>query len=122
MKSKVITRGAIQEMIVETAKYLKTKKEITEKALELENTLKSLEENYNGFASSFGFQSPGDVSNKTKTGFVGDNGPLTRLSKLGAEIQDELKKSEEGSIELDEMAKLKEEIAALKSENEKLKK
>ena len=84
---KTITEGAVKQMIEETAKYMKAKQDIWSKAVELEEELKSLNEAHRGFAASFGFETPGDTSNKTKTGFVQDNGPISSLTSLGAEIQ-----------------------------------
>ena len=125
---KIITSDAVKEMIAETAKYLKKRKQIAERASGLEKELKMIEENFGGLANSFGFGHASDMSNKTKTGFVNTNTP--RLTQLGAEIQAEMErvKVEEENQKImsedliDEVKKMKEEIEALKQENKKLKK
>ena len=71
---------------------------------------------------SFGFQGPSDNSNKTKTGFVNDFQNISRIAELEKEMQAEeeaAKTIQEDTV--DEMTKLKEEIEALKKENEELK-
>jgi hypothetical protein len=125
--TKVITPEVVKELIAETATYLQKKEEVIKKVLELEAELKVMSENYQGFAGAFGFATPGDISNKSKTGFVTDS-PVGRISQLGAEIEQAMKASEPEStptINEDvmlEISKMKEEIAALKKENAKLKK
>lgn len=115
MKKQIITPDAVKEMIAETAKFLKTKKEIAKKALQLEGELKSLNENFGTFTNSFGFKSDNDMSNKSKTGFVEPIGPFSNLSELGAEITAELNKTDDTET-LDEVAKLRLEVESLKAE------
>lgn len=120
---KTITEGAVKQMIEETAKYMKAKNDIWAQAVELEGKLKSLNEGHRGFAASFGFDVPGDTSNVTKTGFVQDNGPISNLTSLGAEIQaavaEETAKAEEAkAMNEDVMTQLQElraELAELKA-------
>lgn len=127
--TKVITPEVVKELIAETAVYLQKKEEIVKKAIELENELKTISENYQGFAGAFGFQTPGDVSNRSKTGFVTDS-PVGRISQLGAEIEQAMQATETEAITTPtinedvmlEISKMKEEIEALKKENAKLKK
>jgi len=124
-KNKTITAENIKEIIFKTAVYLKERKEIADKALELENELKTLEESYQGMTGSFGFSSPESASNKSKTGFKNDF-YFARLSELGAEIQSEMQKQNQDNVLnedlIDEVKKLKSENEALKKENENLKK
>ncbi len=124
---KTITEGAVKQMISETAKYMKSKDEIWQKAISLEKELISLNESHRGFAASFGFASPNDASNSTKTGFAKDSGPISNLSSLGAEIQAAVEAeaaadAEAKSMNEDVMTQLKElraELADLKSKKKK---
>ncbi len=124
---KTITEGAVKEMISETAKYMKAKNDIWEKAIALEGELKSLNEAHRGFAASFGFATPGDASNSTKTGFANDMGPISNLTSLGAEIQAAVEaeaaaEEEAKAMNEDVMTQLKElraELAELKSTKKK---
>jgi len=117
-------------MIAEEAKFTKARNTIWEKALELENELKSLNEGHRGFMSSFGFEAPGDSSNVTKTGFVSNEGPISSLSSLGAEIQAAHEAAVEAEAKnealnedlMNVVAEMKQRIEALEKENKDLKK
>jgi len=84
---KTITEGAVIKMIEETAKFKTAKSDIWNKAIALNTELKTLEEGHQGFAATFGFDTAGDTSRVSKTGFVQDMGPISSLTSLGAEIQ-----------------------------------
>ena len=117
---KTITEGAVKQMISETAKYMKAKDDIWNKAISLNTELKSLNEGMREFSGSFGFEAPGDNSKVSKTGFVTDNGPISQLSSLGAEIQaaNEAAIAEEASVKAmneDVMTQLQELRAELKA-------
>jgi hypothetical protein len=72
------------------------------------------------WVGTFGFQGPSDNSNKTKTGFVNDFQNISHIAELEREMQsEETPTIQEDTI--DEVTKLKEEIEALKKENEQLK-
>lgn len=115
---KAITEGAVKQLISETAKYLKKKEEIWVKALQLEKELKTLNESHNTLTTSFGFDNQNDKSKSTKSGFVKDNGPISNLTSLGAEIQE----AKEKALAEEEMNKdLPQKIQELKNEIEKLK-
>ena len=123
--TKVITPEVVKELISETTKFLKKREEAKEKLIGLEQELKTIEESYQSFAGAFGFVAPGDLGNRSKTGFVTDS-PVGRVSELGAEIEQAMKSTDETpSINedvMDELKKMKAEIAELKKENAKLKK
>jgi len=123
---KTITEGAVIKMIEETAKFKTAKKEIWKKAIALNEELKTLQEGHQGFAASFGFDTAGDTSNVSKTGFVQDIGPISSLTSLGAEIQAaneaaiaaEAKAAEDAAINenmVDVIKELQKEIASLKA-------
>ena len=111
---KKITPSAIKAAIVEQALKIKRKKELYENVLSINNELKQLNEV--GMIGGFGFQMPGDVSNKTKTGFV-ETPNISHIAELEKEMQVEPIKEDM----LDEVSRLKEELATLKQENETLK-
>lgn len=113
---KIITPSSIKEAIVEEALRIKRKKEIYESVISFNKELKQLNEV--GMVGSFGFQSNSDVSNVSKTGFINDFQNISHIADLEREMGAEQTITEDV---VDEVSKLKEEIAALKKENENLK-
>ena len=111
-----LTTSVIKNAIVQEALKRKEKKALYESVKEINNKLKQLNEV--NWVGTFGFQSPSDTTNKTKTGFVEDFQDISHIAELEREMREETPLQEEV---MDEMTKLKEEIAALKKENEKLK-
>lgn len=116
---KKITPSSIKAAIVEEALKLKRKKELYESVLSINTELKQLNEV--GWVGTFGFQSPNDVSNKSKTGFVNDFQNISHIAQLERDMQQKDEANTLKEEELNEVNKLKEEIAALKKENEELK-
>lgn len=117
---KKITPSDIRKAIVEEALIRKEKKQLYENAKSINNRLAQLNEV--NWVGTFGFQGPSDNSHKTKTGFVNDFQNISRIAELEREMQAEEEASktiQEDTV--DEMTKLKEEIEALKKENEELK-
>ena len=117
---KKITPSDIRKAIVEEALVRKEKKQLYESAKTINNRLAQLNEV--NWVGTFGFQSASDNSNKTKTGFVNDFQNISRIAELEREMQaeEEANKTIQEDV-VDEMTKLKEEIEALKKENEELK-
>jgi len=116
---KKITPSSIKSAIVEEALKIKRKKELYENVLSINTELKQLNEV--GWVGTFGFQSPTDVSNKTKTGFVNDFQNISHIAQLERDMQTKDEANTLKEEELNELNKLKEEIASLKKENEELK-
>ena len=115
---KKITPSDIRSAIVEEALKRKEKKQLYESAKNINNRLAQLNEV--NWVGTFGFQGPSDNSNKTKTGFVNDFQNISHIAELEREMQsEETPTIQEDTI--DEVTKLKEEIEALKKENEQLK-
>jgi hypothetical protein len=115
---KKITPSDIRAAIVEEALKRKEKKQLYESAKNINNRLAQLNEV--NWVGTFGFQGPSDNSNKTKTGFVNDFQNISHIAELEREMQsEETPTIQEDTI--DEVTKLKEEIEALKKENEQLK-
>jgi len=117
---KKITPSDIRAAIVEEALKRTEKKKLYESAKQINSRLAQLNEV--NWVGTFGFQSSSDNSNKTKTGFVNDFQNISHIAELEREMQEELEKQtpiQEDTI--DEVTKLKEEIEALKKENEELK-
>ena len=115
---KKITPSDIRAAIVEEALRRKEKKQLYESAKGINNRLAQLNEV--SWVGTFGFQGPSDNSHKTKTGFVGDFQNISHIAEVEREMQAEESMSQEDTV--DEMTKLKEEIEALKKENDELKK
>jgi hypothetical protein len=115
---KKITPSDIRAAIVEEALIRKEKKQLYENARSINSRLAQLNEV--SWVGTFGFQGPSDNSNKTKTGFVGDFQNISHIAELEREMQAEESMIQEDTV--DEMTKLKEEIEALKKENDELKK
>lgn len=116
---KKITPTAIKAAIVEEALKIKRKKELYENVRNINSELKQLNEV--NWVGSFGFQVPGDNHLKTKTGFVNDFQNISHIAELEKEMQAEESVSPIKEDVLDEVNRLKEELAALKKENEELK-
>jgi hypothetical protein len=116
MSTKKIGPEKLRQAIIEAALIEKRKKEIYEEAVKLNSELASLNEN-RAMIASFGFATPNDASNQTKNGFVNDKN-LSHINDLAKEMAEETALQEDV---LNEVDKLKEEIAKLKQENEALK-
>jgi hypothetical protein len=109
----------LKEGIIAEARIKAEKRKIYENILEIDKKIAQLNES--SFIAGFGFQGSGDVSNKTKTGFVDNNFQglgISNIARLAQEMGEETPEKEG----LDEVAKLKEEIERLKEENKKLRK
>jgi hypothetical protein len=116
MPTKKIGPETLKKAIIEEALRVKRKAEIYQEALKLNSELAKLNENM-GMIASFGFKTPNDASNHTKNGFVNDKN-LAHITDLAKEMAEEPSLQEDV---LNEVDKLKEEIAKLKQENEELK-
>lgn len=116
---KVISPNAIKQAIVEEALRIKRKKELYESVKQINSELKQLNEI--GMVGSFGFASPNDNSNKSKTGFVNDFQSISHVAELAAEFAAADNASSINEDSLNEVDKLKEEIKKLQEENEALK-
>jgi hypothetical protein len=114
---KKVTPSGVKAAIVEEALKRKEKKELYESTLNINKRLAQLNEV--NWVGTFGFQGASDTSNKTKTGFANDFQNISHIAELDKEMQEEATPIQEDAI--DEMTKLKQEIAALKQENEELK-
>lgn len=117
---KIISPNAIKQAIIEEALKTKRKQALYEELKKMDSELASLNESM-GMAASFGFNSPTDIMNKTKTGFVNDFQNISHVAALAAEFAEADKASTINEDVLDEVAKLKEELKKLKEENESLK-
>ena len=118
-RSKKVTPSSVRAAIVEEALKIKRKKEIYESVVNINAELKQLNEV--NWVGSFGFQVPGDNSQKTKTGFVNDFQNISHIAQLERDMQSKEETTPIKEDVLDEVNRLKEEIAALKKENEGLK-
>lgn len=116
---KIISPNAIKQSIVEEALKLKKKRELYESIKQINSELAQLNEI--GMVGSFGFQSPNDAMNKTKTGFVNDFQNISHVAALAAEMAEEETVAPINEDVIDEVARLKEELQKLKEENEALK-
>ena len=116
-----ISPKQLKEGIIKEAQDKVKKKELYGQLMEIESKLKNLHEN--AFIASFGFDSPNDVSSKTKTGFVNDFQAmgLSNVARLAQEFGEEEGKENINEDTLDEVAKLKAEIESLQKENQELK-
>lgn len=118
---KVISPNAVKQAIIEEAFKLKRKQELYEAIKNINSELSQLNEV--GMIASFGFATPSDNMNKTKTGFVNDFQNISHVAALAAEMDAADKAANPINEDvLDEVAKLKEELQKLKEENESLKK
>lgn len=115
---KVISPNAIKQAIVEEAFKMKRKQEIFAELQKMNAELQKMNEN--SMIGSFGFQTPADNMNKTKTGFVNDFQNISHIAALAAEMGEQPAAKEE--VVNEEVSKLKEEIKKLQEENEALKK
>ena len=116
---KVISPNKVKQAIIEEAKKIKRKQELYEEIQKINSELGQLNEV--GMVGTFGFVSPTDAMNKTKTGFVNDFQNISHVAALAAEMAESEKSSTMNEDVLDEVAKLKEELQKLKEENEALK-
>jgi len=116
---KKITPSSIKAAIVEEALRLKRKKELYENVLSINTELKQLNEV--GWVGTFGFNNPHDISKKSKTGFVNDFQNISHIAQLERDMQTKDEANTLKEEELNEVNKLKEEIASLKKQNEELK-
>ena len=116
---KVISPNAVKTAIIEEAFKLKRKNELYEEVKKINAELAMLNEV--GMMASFGFNSPTDNMNKTKTGFENNFQNISHVAALAAEMDASDKVKAMNEDVLDEVAKLKEELQKLKEENEHLK-
>lgn len=116
---KKISPTKITEVVIERAKILKRKKEIYEEVIKFDKELETLDESYQGMLGTFGFKMDGDISNKSKTGFVNDFQQISRVAELAKEMEEQDTISEDT---MDEMAKLKQENEQLKAKLKDLEK
>jgi hypothetical protein len=116
---KKITPSSIKAAIVEEALKIKRKKELYESVLSINTELKQLNEV--GWVGTFGFNNPHDISNKSKTGFANDFQNISHIAQLERDMQIKDDANTLKEEELNEVNKLKEEIASLKKQNEELK-
>ncbi len=108
----------IVEAITENAKIIKRKEEIYKEVIKLNKELEVLEETYIGMVGSFGFASPNDKSNVSKTGFVNDFQNISKIADLEREMGTQEPINEDT---IDEMDRLKKENEELKKQLEETK-
>lgn len=118
--SKIISPNAIKQAIIEEAIKTKRKLELYEEVKRINSELASLNET-RGMVASFGFNTPNDAMNVSKTGFVNDFQNISHVAQLAAEMAETEKPASINEDVLDEVAKLKEELQKLREENESLK-
>lgn len=116
---KKISPNKITTVVLEQAKIIKRKKEIYDEVVKFNKELETLDESYQGMLGTFGFQMDGDISHKTKTGFVNDFQQISRVAELAKEMEAQDTISEDT---IDEMAKLKQENEQLKAKLKDLEK
>lgn len=114
--TKKISTALVKETIEKMAVAIKRKEEIYEELKKYNTELSTLNEV--GMVGSFGFATPNDASNRTKTGFV-ESQPLSYVAQLMDDHKEE--PTEEVATEATVQA-LKEENSSLKIELEALKK
>ncbi len=117
---KVISPNAVKTAIIEEAFKLKRKNELYEEVKKINTELAMLNEV--GMIASFGFNSPTDNMNKTKTGFENNFQNISHVAALAAEMDASDKVKAMNEDVLDEVAKLKEELKKLQEENASLRK
>ena len=117
---KVISPNAIKQAIVEEAFKMKRKQEIFVELQKMNAELQKMNEH--SMVGSFGFQTPADNMNKTKTGFVNDFQNISHIAALAAEFAEADKATVNEDVVNEELSKLKEEIKKLQEENAALKK
>lgn len=120
MSTKKISPEKIKQAIIEEAIKTKRKHELFEEVKKINDELAKLDEN-RVVSGSFGFASPTDNMNKTKTGFINDFQNISHVAALAAEMAESEKGSTINEDVLDEVAKLKEENKKLQEELEFLK-
>ena len=121
MKSeKKFSQKEIREAIVKEAIKLKKKRELFKEAKTLSNKLKLLNEQ--GFVGSYGFDSPNDKANETKTGFVNNEGPARHISQTLQELENEMYELSQIDEEFGDEYNPTQKADDLQAENEKLKK
>ena len=119
---KQINSKEIKEAILAEAKKIKRKKELFSEMKKIAKELVQLNE-WNGMAGSFGFESPGDKSKASKTGFVQDDSqPQVHISHTLQELENEMHALKEEEVADDEnnVDKLKEENVKLKEQLSKI--
>jgi len=117
--SKIISPSAIKQAIIEEAIKTKRKLELYEEVKKINSELASLNEA--GMVASFGFNTPADAMNISKTGFVSDFQNISHVARLASEMAETEKPASINEDVLDEVAKLKEENKKLQEELESLK-
>jgi hypothetical protein len=115
-----ISPNKVKQAIIEEAIKIKRKHELYSELKKINSELGQLNEV--GMVGSFGFASPTDAMNKSKTGFANDFQNISHVAALAAEMADSEKNTSTINEDvLDEVAKLKEELKKLQEENESLK-
>lgn len=112
-----VTPSEIRSSIIEEALKYRRKKQLFESVKAINSELKQLNEV--GMVGSFGFKTDSDVSNKTTTGFESSQN-ISHIAQLEKEMAVDQPSPIKEDV-LDEVNRLKEELAALKQENEQLK-
>lgn len=118
--SKIISPNLIKQAIIEEAIKTKRKFELYEEVKKINSELATLNEV--GMVASFGFNTPTDAMNISKSGFANDFQNISHVARLASEMAETEKPASINEDVLDEVAKLKEELQKLKEENESLKK
>ena len=128
---KKISSDQIKEAIIQEALALNKKKKLFEEVKKLSQQVTQLNEAVPAMLGSFGFDTPDDVSKKSKTGFVED-GKKKHISHALADLEAEMETmnnekgfGDQGSPTYDcdkasqlekDLNKLKEEVNALKNQ------
>jgi len=119
---KQIESKEIKKAILAEAQKIKRKKELFNEIEKIAEELRQLNE-WQGMAGSFGFASPGDKANTSKTGFVQDGSqPQRHISHTLQELENEMHalKEEEAAADENNVDKLKEENVKLKEQLSKI--
>lgn len=115
MNNSKVSPNTIKKVIFEEGLRLKRKEELYAEVKKIEKELSSLNEASRGMAGSFGFV--GDMSDKHKHGFVDDKFQnISNIARLELEFAEADKKNSINEDVIDENAKLKAEIEALKEQ------
>ena len=125
---KKISSDQVKEAIIKEALSIHRKQQLFEEVKKLSAEVVQLNEAVPAMLGSFGFEAEGDISKKTKTGFVEDGKPK-HISHALADLEAELEamNNEPGfgdqgnpSHSEDRVSQLEEEVTKLKEEIAKL--
>jgi len=123
MNKKIVSPNAIKKAIFEEGLRKKRKEELFEEVMKIEKELSELHEASVGMAGSFGFA--GDMSEKSKTGFVDDTfqtGSISNIARLEKEFAEKDEKEAVNEEVAEENKKLKAQIEELQKKLEESKK